>query len=145
VCQGDTGAVAAVAPGTSLQVNLSGEDVFGVQDPLDPTNGNLFQVLDLLVSDLRAGNVTNARDGLTRVQSAVERITLAESKIGARGRQLEAIEARNGDLAIQLKSELSEVEDVDYAKALIDVQAQHRYRVPVLAAKIIQPSLLNLR
>jgi flagellar hook-associated protein 3 FlgL len=146
VYQGDSGAInRTIAPGTSLQVNLSGEEVFGVHDTVDPTNGNLFQVLDVLVTDLRAGSVTNARNGLTRVQAAVDRITLAESKIGARGRQLEAIDARNGDVTLALRSELSEVEDVDYAKALIDVQAQQfAYQASLsVTAKIIQPSLLD--
>jgi flagellar hook-associated protein 3 FlgL len=146
VYQGDSGAInRTIAPGTSLQVNLSGEEVFGVHDTVDPTSGNLFQVLDLLVTDLRAGSVTNARNGITRVQAAVDRITLAESKIGARGRQLEAIDARNGDVTLALRSELSEVEDVDYAKALIDVQAQQfAYQASLsVTAKIIQPSLLD--
>jgi flagellar hook-associated protein 3 FlgL len=146
VYQGDGGQVIrTVAPGSSLQVNLTGEEVFGTYDALDPTSGNLFQVLDVLVSDLQGGNVTGARDGITRLETAVERISLAESKIGARGRQLEALGDRNGDVALELRAELSEVEDVDYAKALVDLQAQQfAYQASLsVTAKIIQPSLLD--
>jgi flagellar hook-associated protein 3 FlgL len=102
-------------------------------------------VLDTLVTDLRAGNRAGARDGLTRVQSAVDRISLAESTIGARGRQLEALAARNGDVTLELQSELADVEDVDYAKALIDLQAQQfAYQASLsVTAKVIQPSLLD--
>jgi flagellar hook-associated protein 3 FlgL len=146
VYQGDAGQVArTVAPGSSLQVNLTGEEVFGTYDALDPTAGNLFQVLDVLVTDLQAGDVAGARDGITRVEDAVQRVSLAESKIGARGRQLEALVERNGDVALALRSELAEVEDVDYAKALIDLQAQQfAYEASLsVTAKIIQPSLLD--
>jgi flagellar hook-associated protein 3 FlgL len=143
---GDAGQITrTISPGSSLQVNLTGEEVFGVHDTVDPTNGNLFQVLDVLVADLQGGNVTGARDGLTRLGNAVERISLAESKVGARGRQLEALTTRNGDVALELQSELAEVEDVDYAKALIDLQAQQfAYEASLsVTAKIIQPSLLD--
>jgi flagellar hook-associated protein 3 FlgL len=146
VFQGDSGAVMrTVAPGSSLQVNLTGEEVFGAYDALDPTAGNLFQVLDVLVADLQGGNVTGARDGITRLEGAVERISLAEAEVGARGRQLEALEARNGDVALELRAELAEVEDVDYAKALVDLQAQQfAYQASLsVTAKIIQPSLLD--
>jgi flagellar hook-associated protein 3 FlgL len=146
VYQGDDGQVVrAVAPGSSLQVNLTGEEVFGVHDVVDPANGNLFQVLDVLVSDLQAGDVPAARDGLTRLDAAVERISLAESEVGARGRQLEALGARNGDVSLELRAELAEVEDVDYAKALVELQSQQfAYQASLsVTAKIIQPSLLD--
>jgi flagellar hook-associated protein 3 FlgL len=146
VYQGDAGQVTrTIAPGSSLQVNLTGEEVFGSHDALDPTSGNLFQVLDVLVADLQGGNVTGARDGITRLQGAVQRISLAESKVGARGRQLEALMSRNGDVALELQSELAEVEDVDYAKAMIDLQSQQfAYEASLsVTAKIIQPSLLD--
>jgi flagellar hook-associated protein 3 FlgL len=146
VYQGDSGQVVrTVAPGASMQVNLTGDEVFGTYDSVDPANGNLFQVLDVLVADLRAGDVGAARAGLTRLDTAVDRISLAESEVGARGRQLEALGARNGDVSLELQAELAEVEDVDYAKALVDLQAQQfTYQASLsVTARIIQPSLLD--
>jgi flagellar hook-associated protein 3 FlgL len=143
---GDNGAVMrTVAPGTSLQVNMSGEHVFGVEDTATPANGNLFQVLDLMVTDLRAGDIPAVRAGLDRIDTAVNRISLAQAEVGSRGQQLSALDDRNGDVALELKSSLADVEDVDYAKALIDLQSQQfAYQASLsVTGKIIQPSLLD--
>jgi flagellar hook-associated protein 3 FlgL len=144
--EGDNGAVMrTIAPGTGIQVNLSGETVFGTFNGLDPAQGNVFQMLDVLADDLRAGVVGPIQDGLDRVDAAMERVSLAQSEVGARGRQLESLEARNGDVMLELKTELAEVEDVDYAKALIDLRSQEfAYQAALsVTAKIIQPSLLD--
>jgi flagellar hook-associated protein 3 FlgL len=143
--EGDGGAVVrSVGPGTDVTVNLGGEAVFGVQDA-DPAQGNLFQVVRQAAADLRAGNVAGAGAAIGRLDSALSRVGSAQATIGARTNQIESVTGRNSDVAIQLRSGLSEVEDVDYAQALIDFQTQQMaYQASLsVTAKIIQPTLLD--
>jgi flagellar hook-associated protein 3 FlgL len=144
--QGDGGAVTrTVAPGTSIQVNLDGEHVFGTFDGADPANGNLFQVLDRLALDIRAGDFDEMSAGLTRVGDAADRVAIAQAEIGTRARQIEGLNERNGDVSLAIEAELAEVEDVDYAKALIELNSREfAYQAALsVTAKIIQPSLLD--
>lgn len=147
---GDNGAVTrTIGPGTTIQVNLTGEEVFGEYDTVDPTNGNLFQVLDAIVANLESDpatfDVDELRAGIARIDVATDRIALAQAKAGARSRQVEALDARNGDVMLDIRSELSEIEDVDYAKAIIELRSQEfAYEAALsVTAKIIQPSLLD--
>ncbi|HEX7097268.1 MAG TPA: flagellar hook-associated protein FlgL [Acidimicrobiales bacterium] len=143
---GDSGAVTrTIAPGTTIQVNLPGDEVFGTYDAGDPKNGNLFQVIDQLVADIRAGDIDEMRAGIDRLDDAVARIELAQAETGSRGRRLESLDARNGDVMLDIRANLSEVEDVDYAKALIELRSQEfAYEAALsVTARIIQPSLLD--
>jgi len=146
---GDNGAVTrTVGPGTTIQVNLHGEEVFGTYDA-DPANGNLFQVLDTIVANLEQDNagfdIDALRAGIAQIDVATDRIALAQAKAGSRSRQVEALDARNGDVMLDIRAELSEVEDVDYAKAIIELRSQEfAYEAALsVTAKIIQPSLLD--
>lgn len=146
VYQGDSAEVVrSVGPGSDLQVNLAGEAVYGVRDAGDPANGDLFQVLDRAVADLRAGNVAEAAKGLTRIDAAMGRIGEAQATLGTRSRQLESLNERNSSLSIDLRAGLSEVEDVDYAQAIIEVKTQEMAYNAALSvtAKVIQPTLLD--
>lgn len=144
--RGDAAAVVrSVGPGSDLQVNLSGETVYGVRDAGDPANGDLFQVLERVAADLRAGDVAEAAKGLTRVDAAMSRIGECQAALGTRSRQLEALNERNASLVIDLRTGLSEVEDIDYAQAVIEVKTQEMAYNAALSvtAKVIQPTLLD--
>lgn len=143
---GDSTAVnRSIAPGTSIQVNLAGDKVFGTFDASDPANGNLFQMLEVAAAAVRAGDAGAIGSTLEGISGATERIGLAQAEIGTRGRQIDGLSARNGDVALSLQAELAEVEDVDYAKALIELNAREfAYQAALsVTAKIIQPSLLD--
>lgn len=144
-----------VADGVTIQVNRSGPAVFGDEaTPANPgdaltTNelldGNLFQVLTGISEALRSGDMEAASAGLTKLDAATDRIEAAQVELGARSRQVEEIGFRNLEINVQLKAALAEVEDIDMAESLIEVQVQEMAYQAALSVtgKVIQPTLLD--
>jgi flagellar hook-associated protein 3 FlgL len=148
--QGNAGVVERnVAPGVSIRVNRTGPEIFGTPADIgagdDPLDGNLFQLLDAIAGALESGDMTAVSTGLDRITTSTDRIERAQVELGARSKQIEEIGFRNQEVDIQLKSALAEVEDVDIAEALIEVQVQEMaYQAALgVAAKVIQPTLLD--
>lgn len=142
---GDQGVVLRpVAPSVTLQVNRTGQDVFGTADA-DPINGNVFQMLDAIVAAVLGGDDAAMELGIERLDAAVDRIETAQVELGARARQVEDVMARNEISDIDRRTALSEAEDVDMAQALIDMRAKEfSYQAALNAsAKVLQTSLLD--
>jgi len=142
---GDGGVVLRpVAPSVTLQVNRTGDVVFGTVDPV-AMNGNVFQMLGAIVAAIETGDDTAMNLGLQRLDVAVDRIETAQVELGARARQVEDVMARNEIFDIDRRMALSEAEDVDMAQALIDMRAKEfSYQAALSAsAKVLQTSLLD--
>jgi flagellar hook-associated protein 3 FlgL len=146
VYRGDDGVVMRpLAESVTLQVNRTGPAVFGVHDPGDPLNGNLFQVLDAVIAAVASGDVSAMGIGLSRIDAATDRLEAAQVELGARARQVDDVVARTELLDLDRRQALSEVEDVDVAQALIEVRAREfNYQAALgAAAKVMQTSLLD--
>ena len=143
--QGDTQTVLrTVGPGVQVPVNATGDAVFGAD--ADPEQ--LFRVLDDLAATLRAGGpgITGAlAKGLTSLDKGIDRVIAQLGDIGARTNRLETVkQAAEGSL-VNLASSLSEVEDIDLPKTIVDLQMQEvAYKAALGAtARVVQPSLLD--
>lgn len=128
-----------IAPGVRVQVNLTGDDVFG------PAGTDLFANLADLANQVRSGT-SNAID--TAVDTLDTRTTTVKSRladIGARTNRVDAMRDRNSADSISLRSNLSAVEDIDLPKALMEMQMQQvAYQAALqTTAKVIQPSLVE--
>ena len=79
------------------------------------------------------------------LDAAGDAIASAQSTIGARTNRLESMRDRNGRQDDASKTALSEVEDVDFIKAAMDLNIQSTsYNAALQAsAKMIQPSLMD--
>lgn len=144
VFQGDTGAVTrTVGSGVSYQVNVTGPEVFGVENPGDPMNGNTFEVLREIADRVQAG--LPAAAGLDAIERAHEGVHNAQSTLGTRLASLEKLEARNEGTTIEMRSALSEREDVDLADAILDLKSQEAAYTAALgvAGRILDRSLLD--
>lgn len=142
--QGDTGAVTrTVGSGVSYQVNVTGPEVFGVENPGDPMNGNTFEVLREIADRVEAGLPASA--GLDAIERAHEGVHTAQSTLGTRLASLEKLEARNEGTTIEMRSALSEREDVDLADAILDLKSQEAAYTAALgvAGRILDGSLLD--
>src|SRR5690606_28616431 len=113
-----------VADSVTLQVNRTGPEVFGASDPLDPMSGNVFERLDAVIAAVEAGDATAMAAGIQALDEATDLIEGAQVELGARAQQVEGVAARSEILDIDRRQALSEIEDVDVAKALIDVRAR---------------------
>ncbi len=140
---GDAGAVARqIGPGVAVQINITGDAILG--------NGGadtkLLSTLRTLAADLRSGNLAGVRGpALNNLQSNLEDVTSARGTVGALATRLQAAEARLAQVEESTVSLLSEAEDTDVAKAMIDLTTQQSvYQAALQSGQaLIQPSLLD--
>ena len=127
-----------VAPGVRVQVNVTGEDVFG------PTGNDLFVQLSQIANALRTA--PSQLDTLVATfDTSTRTIQSNLAEVGARYKRVETMKDRNDVGALTMKQDLSAVEDVDLAKAVMDLQMQETaYQAALQAtARVIQPSLVD--
>jgi len=141
---GDSGTVGrTVAAGVSVQVNLTGTEVFGTGA------ANVFAVLDQISTDLRDGSpAAIAQLGSTDLGSLdAARVTVQNklAEVGARYHRVEMMQTRAQDATQTMTSALSEIEDVDLPKTIMNLQLQQVSYQSALAAtaRVVQPSLLD--
>ena len=137
---GETGAVVrTVADGVRVRVDLDGRDVFG------PDGASLFDDLAALSTALRAGDADGINAGVERLGAGLDRLGDGLATVGARYAQVERAQVAAGDAELQLRSNLSELENVDVAEAVVDLQMQEMAYQAALGAtaRVMQPSLLD--
>jgi flagellar hook-associated protein 3 FlgL len=135
---GDTGQVQRrVADGMQVRVDVSAS-VFGTG-----TN-QIFGVLDSVVNGLKTNPSTLSGD-LDRLDSTVRTVGTELASVGSRYSQLTSASDAAATQTLTLTSRLSDIEDVDLAKAVIDLQTQNVGYEAALAAtaKVVQPSLVD--
>ena len=131
-----------VAPKTTLGVNVGGPQAFGVGG--GPV-GNVFEVLDRLALAVANGDSSAMALEHTNLDAAAQTLGAATVEVGARAARLGEIRGRAEEDSLRLRSQLSQVEDVDVVDALITAKAQENsYQAALqVAAKILPPSLLD--
>lgn len=131
-----------VAPATVVTINMSGEEVFGSQAAPE---GDVFAVLDRLATAITAGDSTALETEHANFDAAAKRLNTAVATLGARSSRLETIVERQAAVVERLQTALSEIEDVDLAAAIIDVQTRENAYTASLqaAAKVLPPSLVD--
>jgi flagellar hook-associated protein 3 FlgL len=131
-----------IAPNTTVAVNMTGEEIFGVQGA---PFGNVFDVLEELASAIRANDTTRMATAQTELETATTRWSASTAEIGSRGARVEQTAFRAADTDLMLRETLSKLEDVDIAAALMSVKANENAYTAALtaAAKVIPPSLVD--
>ncbi len=143
--QGDNGMVAReVGPGVSLGINQIATSFLGGGQASG--DNKLLHVLRDVSDHLKANDGAALRGGdLKRLESALEQVIDARAVNGARSNRLEAAASRLAELEQSTLGQISDVEDVDIAKALIDFNSQQAgYQAALRAgANIVQSSLMD--
>lgn len=129
-----------ISKGVTVFRNVSGNEVLG------GVNGrNLFESM-LAISDALAADDTEALTELVGDIDAHQSNALqVRGKIGAQQNRLEMALGRNRDEVLNLKTVLSEAEDVDYAEAMINYSVLNAgYQASLqISSSILQPTLLD--
>jgi len=138
---GDSGTVMrTIAPGTTVQVDIGGQATFG-----DNTTG-LLKVLADITTDLTGPTpAASLSTDLGNLDTALKNITGTLATVGARVNRLETARA-TADLNVDtLKTQLSDVEDIDLPKTLMDLSLQQTAYQSALgsAARVVQTSLVD--
>ena len=137
---GEAGSVTrTVANGVRIDVNVDGPTVVG------PTGANLFDDLTALAAAIRAGDSAATATGLDALQTGLSRVTNALADVGSRTVRVEMAEQAALDAELSLRTSLSEVENTDLPKALMELKLQETAYQAALAstARVMQPSLID--
>ena len=144
--QGDLGGqiFRQVGAGQTIAVNVRGEDVLGNGNV--PGDDKLLGTLRRVADDLRSGNLTDLRGvDIADLKKNLEQVTSARGVIGALSTRIESASNRLSQIELATTGLLSETEDTDVAKALIELTTQQNvYQAALKSGQtLIQPSLLD--
>lgn len=135
--QGDTGRrELEIASGVKIAVNVLGSELFD----------QIFQAVTNLRKALYEGDTaTVGNQSLAEVEDALDTLLRVRADVGARINRLELADARMQELELNVEQLISDNEDVDLARAIIDLKvAENVYRAALASgARIIQPTLLD--
>jgi flagellar hook-associated protein 3 FlgL len=145
----DAAVMRSMAPGVDVQVNTTVTPLYGtwVGTAGGDYAGNTFEVLIKLANDIRnpGGPGSNVAAGQGALDDSMARIGNVQANLGARAKRVEDIVARNIGVSQELTRVLSDIEDIDLPRTIIDMQTQQMAYQAALAvtAKVIQPSLVD--
>lgn len=162
VYAGDTGTVErTVGEGAVVRVSTSAAAVFGpdrVDDPTDPdptktipNPDQLFNLLGQIADHLTDSSLTDAdrhtalQADLGRLDTAMDRMVSQLANVGARYSRINQMRDIADNRIIDLRKQVSDVEDIDLPKTIMDLQLQQTAYQAALAAsaRIVQPSLID--
>jgi flagellar hook-associated protein 3 FlgL len=137
---GDAGQVTrSVGANVKVRVDVNGPDAFGTGDT------QLFTVLQGISDSLRSNDQGALNAGLNKLDSARDLLTSKVSDVGSRYNRLTQAQDSAETRLVSLKSQLSDVEDIDLPKTIMEMKLQETSYEAALsaAAKVIQPSLID--
>lgn len=139
---GDDGAITRrVGESEVVRVNVTAAEAFGFAGP----DGDVFTMLDELVTALEGAPDPSATlaAGIGRIDTARHTIGDAQARIGTASNRVESARARADDALLAIRSQLSDVEDVDIAEAIMELQTQEMAYTATLEAlaRALPPSL----
>lgn len=128
-----------VGDNVTVRISTLGPEAFTA-----PGGTDLFAVLKDAVAALTDPNGTPT-DRLADLDAVMKQMMTALADVGTRYGRVESALAAAGDVALDMQAMLSEVENVDIAKAAMDLQMQEVAYQSALAAtaRVIQPSLID--
>lgn len=127
-----------IGDGMTVQVNVSGQDAFTV-------NGDdLFTMMDATI-DAMTNNPAALGGSLTRIDALSKQMLSALADVGTRYGRVEGAMTTLTDANLNNTAALSEVENVDIAKAVVDLQMAEVAHQAALGAtaRVLQPSLID--
>ena len=136
-----------IGPGVSVQVNVIGSDILGNGQAAG--DNKLLDVLRDVADDLRTGTpaaLAQLRGSdLQRLDTNLDELSRIRAQAGAVGSRLESAQMRLGQLEETTTKLLSDTEDADMAKTLVDYSTQKAVYQSALhsGADVIQMSLLD--
>jgi flagellar hook-associated protein 3 FlgL len=143
--QGNTATIAReIGPGVSVTVNITADSLLGGGQAAG--DDKLLDVLRDVRDHLAAGDGASLRGtDLTRLDAGVDNLLTTRAANGALTNRLESASTRLSSLEELTTKGLSDVEDADMAKTLIDLNTQTNAYTAALksGASIVQSSLMD--
>ena len=128
VYDGDNGAVTRrVGESDVVRINMNAPQVFGFVDPSDPStagNTDVFTALDNVIAQLDAGDHAGLSTSIGAVDRARARVGDSLAQVGAATNTVTSALRRTEDTLLAIKGELAQIEDVDLAQAVMELQTE---------------------
>lgn len=127
VYQGDqTVNMVEVGDQRSIALNRTGTQVFGrvvrVTDDGSEEGKSFFQSIQDMVDSVKASDHTGMRRGLAELDSLSQEIAVSIAKVGSATNVVDSQSAVLEENRLQLKTVLSQIEDLDYTEAVTEMQ-----------------------
>lgn len=120
-----------------IQLSIKGNPANGDKFTVSPSsNQSIFKTVGDLITALETPSsgqpggtrlANSLSTALQNINNSLEHILTKQSSIGARMNEIDTLESVGGDQSIQFEQLLSQLQDVDFAKATSDFQRQQLY------------------
>lgn len=143
IYNGGTGTVERrISVNATIQVDADGAAIFG-RDNTDGKGDSVFGLLKTIADALRSGADTASY--INDMDKVLSTVIDGRSEVGARHAQLLRAQEANATTVVDLESQRSGIEDLDLAKAFLDVKTQElAYQAALsVTAKVLQPTLMD--
>lgn len=129
-----------VSQTNNIQINVPGVNVFKNKDI-----GSIFDVLSNVVTDFNSQNAIPSQNHLEEIDKQLDNILKERAELGAKMNRMELSSSRVDGLEVSTTQMLSQEEDVDLSRLIIDLKAQENVQRAALSvgARIIQPTLVD--
>lgn len=113
-----------------MQIDIKGAPANGDTFTVSPSsNESIFKTLSDMINALNAPtsgtNLANSlKYGLNNLDKALNNILSTRASLGLRINEIDALQTAGDDLGLQFKKTLSQLQDVDYNKAISDLNLQ---------------------
>jgi flagellar hook-associated protein 3 FlgL len=130
-----------VGPNAKVRIEATGPEAYGAAG----SDTQLFTVLSNISQNIRDGKDDALTTNLQNLDTAHDLLKSSLSDVGARYNRVEQMKQSADDHLLSVSSQLSDIEDVDLPKAIMELQIQQTSYQAALAAtaKVIQPSLID--
>jgi flagellar hook-associated protein 3 FlgL len=129
-----------IEEGVTARINTTATDAFGAK-----TGGNAWDAMIDLLDGTLNNKPDKIRGSLDSIDQSLKRNLTAQSTNGARVQRFESTQSRNSDRQTYTTQLQSDVEDVDFAKAVSDFNLEQAvYEASLkMGAQALQSSLVN--
>jgi flagellar hook-associated protein 3 FlgL len=139
------GVLREIGPGVTMSINTVAREVLG-DGRANPTDGKLLNVLRDISEHLRSNDGAALRGAdVSNLQSQLDSVLKARSRNGAMSNRLEAANTRLEQIQGAVTEQLTNTEDADLTKTIIEFNSQSAaYQASLRAgANIVQSSLMD--
>lgn len=126
--------------GVTMETNVTGIEAFG-----DPATGDVFAFLSQFEQDLRTGDLDAINDAIGTLETTFDSSLKVRAELGAKVNRMEMNKQRLDGLKLNYETILSETQDIDFAKAVMELKMMESVQQAALntGARIIQPTLID--
>ena len=126
-----------IGPDAAVRIDVAGPDAYG------EGAASVFQLIDDIAADLRAGTPVTAR--LDEIDGHLETMLSTVTGVGVRHKQMMEAQSSLEHTLQELKSSISGIEDIDLAQTVIELEMQEIAYQGALGAtaRVLQPTLMD--